>query len=110
MASRRTIRRQDCQRRGRQDRVCRLDWWSGERIASQITVDADGSKIGNNDSADDMRNVDLTRIHYLTGPFEIETAEPGDVLVLEIEDVQPMDDQPWGFTGVFDRKNVRNKS
>ncbi|KAL9090826.1 MAG: hypothetical protein Q9159_001767 [Coniocarpon cinnabarinum] len=39
------------------------------------------------------------------GPFEIETAEPGDVLVVEIEDVQPFQDQPWGFTGVFDKRN-----
>ena len=39
---------------------------------------------GNNDSADDMKNVDLTRIHYLSGPFEIEAAEPGDVLLVEI--------------------------
>jgi len=50
-------------------------------------------------------NVDLTRVHYLTGPFEIESAEPGDVLLVEIQDVQPFEDQPWGFTGVFDAKN-----
>lgn len=51
---------------------------------------------GNNDSADDMKKVDLTRIHYLSGPFEIETAEPGDVLLVEIMDVQPFEDAPWG--------------
>ena len=68
-------------------------------------LDWTGGQIGNNDSADDMRNIDLTRIHYLTGPFEIETAEPGDVLIVEIQDVQPFQDQPWGFTGVFDRSN-----
>ncbi|GAB7341219.1 hypothetical protein MBLNU457_7503t3 [Dothideomycetes sp. NU457] len=68
-------------------------------------VDWTGGQIGNNDSADDMKNVDLTKIHYLTGPFEIETAEPGDILLVEIQDVQPLQDQPWGFTGVFDRKN-----
>ncbi|KAJ8113748.1 hypothetical protein ONZ43_g5084 [Nemania bipapillata] len=61
--------------------------------------------IGNNDSADDVRNVDLTRIHYLTGPFEVEKAEPGDILLVEIMDVQPFQDQPWGFTGVFDKTN-----
>lgn len=44
-----------------------------------------------------MRNIDLTRIHYLSGPFEIETAEPGDVLIVEIMDVQPHQEQPWGF-------------
>ena len=64
-----------------------------------------GGQIGNNDSADDMRNVDLTKIHYLTGPFEVETAEPGDILLVEIMDVQPYEDQPWGFTGVFDKSN-----
>jgi acetamidase/formamidase len=40
--------------------------------------------LGNNDSADDVKNVDLTKIHYLSGPFEVETAEPGDVLLVEI--------------------------
>lgn len=53
----------------------------------------------------DMRDVDLTRIHYLTGPFEIESAEPGDLLVVDIQDVQPLPDQPWGFTGVFAKEN-----
>ncbi|CAI6335282.1 unnamed protein product [Periconia digitata] len=68
-------------------------------------VDWTGGQIGNNDSADDVRDVDLTRIHYLTGPFDIETAEPGDVLLVEIQDVQPMQDQPWGFTGIFAKEN-----
>ena len=53
-------------------------------------VDWTGGQIGNNDSADDMLNVDLTKIHYLSGPFEIETAEPGDILIVEIQDVQPV--------------------
>ena len=68
-------------------------------------VDWTGGQIGNNDSADDMKNIDLTRIHYLSGPFEVEGAEPGDVLVVEIQDVQPFQEQPWGFTGVFDKDN-----
>ena len=68
-------------------------------------VDWTGGQIGNNDSADDMRDVDLTRIHYLSGPFDIETAEPGDVLVVDIQDVQPLQEQPWGFTGIFAKEN-----
>ena len=68
-------------------------------------VDWTGGQIGNNDSADDVKNIDLTKIHYLTGPFEVEGAEPGDVLVVEIQDVQPFQEQPWGFTGVFDKDN-----
>lgn len=68
-------------------------------------VDWTGGQIKNDDSADDVKNVDLTRVHYLSGPFEIEGAEPGDVLLVEIQDIQPFQDQPWGFTGIFDKKN-----
>ncbi|KAI3401455.1 hypothetical protein diail_10889 [Diaporthe ilicicola] len=76
----------------------------GETVKIEC-VDWTGGQIGNNDSADDMRNVDLTKIHYLSGPFEIEGAQPGDVLLVEIMDVQPFQDSPWGFTGVFDKSN-----
>jgi formamidase len=68
-------------------------------------VDWTGGQIGNNDSANDVRDVDLSKIHYLTGPFDIETAEPGDVLVVEIQDVQPLEEAPWGFTGIFGKTN-----
>lgn len=76
----------------------------GETVKIEC-LDWTGGQIGNNDSADDVRNVDLTKIHYLTGPFEIEGAQPGDVLLVEIMDVQPFPDQPWGFTGIFDKNN-----
>jgi len=68
-------------------------------------LDWTGGQIKNDDSADDVKNVDLTKIHYLSGPFEIEGAGPGDVLELEIQDVQPFQDQLWGFTGVFEKNN-----
>jgi len=64
-----------------------------------------GGQIKNTDDADDVRNVDLTKVHYLSGPFEVEGAKPGDVLLVEIMDVQPFQDQPWGFTGIFDKSN-----
>lgn len=56
-----------------------------------------------------MRDVDLTKIHYLTGPFEIEGAAPGDLLLVEIMDVQPFEDHPVrGLTDnfVFWRKMI----
>jgi formamidase len=68
-------------------------------------VDWTGGQIINSDDADDVKNVDLTKIHYLTGPFDIEGAEPGDVLLVEIQDVQPFQDHLWGFTGIFDKTN-----
>lgn len=76
----------------------------GETVKIEC-LDWTGGQIGNNDSADDVRDVDLTKIHYLTGPFDIAGAEPGDMLVVNITDVQPFDHQPWGFTGVFSREN-----
>ncbi|KAI9890071.1 MAG: hypothetical protein M1814_004470 [Vezdaea aestivalis] len=77
---------------------------NGETVKIEC-LDWTGGQIKNDDCADDMKNIDLTKVHYLSGPFEIETAEPGDVLLVEIQDVQPFQDRPWGFTGVFDRSN-----
>ena len=39
-------------------------------------------QIGNNDSANDVRDVDLDRCHMLSGPVRVEGAEPGDLLIL----------------------------
>ncbi|KAK5653522.1 hypothetical protein OQA88_8781 [Cercophora sp. LCS_1] len=76
----------------------------GETVKIEC-LDWTGGQIQNNDSADDIRNVDLTKVHYLSGPFEVENAEPGDVLLVEVMDVQPFQDRPWGFTGIFDKSN-----
>ncbi|RYP15335.1 hypothetical protein DL765_005769 [Monosporascus sp. GIB2] len=76
----------------------------GETVKIEC-LDWTGGQISNNDSADDIRNVDLTKVHYLTGPFEIEGSQPGDLLLVEIMDVQPFQDRPWGFTGIFDPSN-----
>ncbi|KAF8537414.1 Acetamidase/Formamidase [Trichophaea hybrida] len=76
----------------------------GETVKIEC-LDWTGGQIGNNDSADDVKNIDLTRVHYLSGPFEIVGAEPGDVLQVEIQDVQPFQERPWGFTAVFDKAN-----
>ena len=76
----------------------------GEAVKVEC-LDWTGGQIKNNDYADDIKNVDLTQIHYLSGPFDVEDAAPGDVLVVEILDVGPFPDRPWGYTGVFFRKN-----
>ena len=44
------------------------------------TIDWTGGQIKNNDSADDVKNVDLTQVHYLSGPIAVPTAEVGDLL------------------------------
>lgn len=68
-------------------------------------IDWTGGQILNNDSANDVRDVDLSKVHYLSGPIGVEGAEPGDLLVVDLLDVGVLDDFQWGFTGIFDQKN-----
>lgn len=64
-------------------------------------------QIKNNDSANDVRDVDLTIPHVLSGPVAVEGAEPGDVLVVDILDVAPFPGKvtEWGYTGIFAHDN-----
>ena len=68
-------------------------------------IDWTGGQIKNNDDACDVKNVDLTRVHYLSGPVHINGASPGDVLKVEILNVEPHPQMNWGFTGIFSKKN-----
>ena len=68
-------------------------------------IDWTGGKIKNDDSATDVKVVDLTKVHYLSGPIGVEGAEPGDLLVCDILDVGVLKDSQWGFTGIFAKEN-----
>lgn len=68
-------------------------------------VDWTGGQISNDDSAADIKDVDLTKVHYLSGPIGIKGAEPGDLLVVDILDVGVLDESDWGFTGLFAKEN-----
>lgn len=68
-------------------------------------VDWTGGQIFDNDKANDIRDVDLTKVHYLSGPIGVEGAQPGDLLVVDLLDIGVLPDSQWGFTGIFDRKN-----
>ncbi len=64
-----------------------------------------GGFIKNNDSADDVRDIDLSTVHYLSGPIEVEGAEPGDLLVVDFLDIGVLPGNSWGFNGFFSRNN-----
>jgi formamidase len=68
-------------------------------------VDWTGGQIKNNDDASDVRDVDLSQVHFLSGPIGVEGAEPGDLLVVDILDIGTFDDSQWGFNGFFSKKN-----
>ncbi|HAT11939.1 MAG TPA: formamidase [Planctomycetes bacterium] len=68
-------------------------------------VDWTGGQIKDDDSATDIKVVDLSKVHYLTGPIAVEGAEPGDLLQVDILDVGVLPDFQWGFTGLFAKEN-----
>jgi formamidase len=69
--------------------------------------------IRNDDSAEDIRDAPLSTVHALSGPFAIQGAEPGDLLIVDIldvgpipqEDAGPLAGQGWGYTGIFPTQN-----
>lgn len=72
-------------------RVECLDWTDGQ--------------IGSNDSANDIRDVQLSRVRVLSGPIAVNGAQPGDLLVVDILDIGTLPGSEWGFTGIFAREN-----
>lgn len=68
-------------------------------------LDWTGGQIKNDDCANDIRDVDLTQVHYLSGPIGVEGAEPGDLMVVDILDVGVLKESEWGFTGLFAKEN-----
>jgi formamidase len=68
-------------------------------------VDWTGGQIFDTDNAADVRDVDLSKVHYLSGPIGVKGAEPGDLLVVDLLDVGVMPESAWGFTGIFAKSN-----
>ncbi|QGU07497.1 Acetamidase [Corynebacterium occultum] len=69
--------------------------------------------IRNDESAEDVLTAPFHIGHPLSGPFRVEGAKPGDLLVVDIVDVQPTSEvgtagetgplagEGWGYTGIF---------
>lgn len=64
-----------------------------------------GGQIKNDDDAADVRDVDLTQVHFLSGPIGVEGAEPGDLLVVDFLDIGAFPASQWGFNGFFSKQN-----
>jgi formamidase len=62
-------------------------------------------QIKNEDSPADVRDVDLSVVHVLSGPIHVNGAKPGDILVVDLLDIGCLPGDEWGFTGIFDRNN-----
>ena len=68
-------------------------------------IDWTGGQIKNDDCADDVKNVDLSQVHYLSGPIAVEGAQPGDLLKVELSNLGCLAGDEWGFTGTFHKDN-----
>lgn len=83
----------------------------GEKVRIDCREWFDGF-IKNDDSAQDILEAPMSKVHALSGPFRIEGAKPGDLLIVDIMDVGPIPQetgplagQSWGYTGIFAKKN-----
>ncbi|WP_135549790.1 formamidase [Paenibacillus cymbidii] len=62
-------------------------------------------QIHNNDDPSDVRDINLDVVHAMSGPIWVHSAEPGDLLVVDILDIGAFPTSEWGFTGIFSRDN-----
>lgn len=67
-------------------------------VIDAYTHEATGGQLNINSTLEDFQKVDINRIHTLTGPIYIEGAEIGDVLAIELLEIEPGD---WGWTGII---------
>lgn len=66
-------------------------------IIEAFTLEATGGQLNINSTLEDFEKVDMDKVHTLTGPIYVESAEVGDVLAVELLDLEPGD---WGWTGM----------
>ncbi len=61
------------------------------------TKEATDGQLTADSGVQDMGGLDFDRIHPLTGPIFVETAEPGDVLAVTFHEIEVGD---WGWAGI----------
>ncbi|XP_031109967.1 uncharacterized protein LOC116014110 isoform X2 [Ipomoea triloba] len=73
-------------------------------------IDWTGGAVRDNNCAIDVKTLNLSTVHYLSGPIRIVDtdgipAKPGDLLAVEICNLGPLPGDEWGYTAIFDREN-----
>ena len=67
----------------------------GETVLFE-TVDASGGQLTAQSTVADLAKLDFDKVNPVTGPVRIDGAEPGDALIVKIEQFEP---SGWGWTG-----------
>jgi len=66
-------------------------------VIEAFTHEATGGQLNIDSTVDDFNSVDMDRVHTLTGPIYVNGAQVGDVLAVELLELEPGD---WGWTGM----------
>ena len=67
---------------------------SGDEVEFDC-LDASNGQLTADSTTDDLATLDFARVDQVTGPVEVEGAEPGDTLQVDLLDFAPAD---WGWT------------
>ncbi|MBT8400069.1 MAG: acetamidase/formamidase family protein [Rhodothermia bacterium] len=67
-------------------------------VIEAFTHEATGGQFQLGSTVDELADLDMDRIHALTGPVFVEGAEPGDVLAVELLAIEPED---WGWMAIL---------
>src|SRR5579871_6018926 len=70
----------------------------GGETVSLALKDASDGQVRPGMSLAEFASIDKTRVHALTGPVAVETAQPGDALDIEI---LGFDHQGWAWTSIM---------
>ena len=71
------------------------------------TYDWTGGFIKNDNSAVDVRDIDLSIVHFLSGPIGVKGAAPGDLLVVDLLDVGALPGNQWDQRTHIECRGVR---
>lgn len=67
-------------------------------VIEVFTHEATGGQLDIDSTTADLAALDMNRIHALTGPVYVEGAEPGDVLAVELLEIEPAG---WGWMAII---------
>jgi acetamidase/formamidase len=67
-------------------------------IVEVFTHEATGGQFDLYSSVDDLANINMDMVHTLTGPVFVDGAEPGDILAVELIEIEPAD---WAWMAII---------
>jgi acetamidase/formamidase len=69
----------------------------GEVVTFEV-MDASGGQFSSASTSEHVTALDFERVNPVTGPIYIAGAEPGDALIVDLQDIEPGD---WGWTAII---------